>query len=112
MPLFSKVRFDQRVGSSADDELFARLGHHLHSDLDREFAELFDALHLQRLDDLRRELGIRGEFRADALDNLLHRGKVGIVGDADGQFVDHPVPAHVLDGAQGPERRHGRGAQR
>src|SRR3954452_12478570 len=103
-------RFDQRVGSSADDKLFARLGHHLHSDLDREFAELFDALHLQRFDDLRRELGIHGEFRADALDNLLHRGKVGIVGDADGEFVDDPITAHVLDGTQGSERHRVEGA--
>src|SRR3954467_11273942 len=67
---------DQRVGPPADNELFARLGHHLHPDLDSKVAELFDALHFQRLDDLWSELGVGSEFRADAFDDYLHRGKV------------------------------------
>ena len=59
---------DQRIGPPPDDELLAGLGHHLHADLDGEVAELLDALHLQRLDDVRRELGVVRQLLADLLD--------------------------------------------
>ena len=56
-----------------------------------------DTLHLQRLENVRRELRVGEQLLADLLDDLLHLVEIGIVGDADRQLVDHPVAAHVLD---------------
>src|SRR5688500_844280 len=56
---------DQGQGTAADDELLAGLGHHLEADLDAIVAELLDALHLERLDDVRCELGILRQILAD-----------------------------------------------
>jgi hypothetical protein len=50
--------FDHGKGLSPNDEILARQGHHFHSDLHREITERVDALHLQRLDDQRREFGV------------------------------------------------------
>src|SRR3954454_11841688 len=95
---------DHRVGAAADHELLARLGGELEADLDRVVAILLDALHLQRLDDVRRELGIRGELAADLLDDALHLVDVGVVSDADRRLVDHPVARVVGDLLQRSER--------
>src|SRR5262249_7850407 len=53
---------DERIGFAADDELLARFGHHLHAELNGVVAELLDALHLQRLDDVGRVFGIGGQI--------------------------------------------------
>jgi hypothetical protein len=60
-----------RPGLGANDELLARHGHHLGPDLHREITEGIDALHLQGLDDKRREFGDLGEAERDLLDQLL-----------------------------------------
>jgi len=50
--------FNHCIGLEADHELLAWQGHHLGADLHREIAQLLDALHLQWLDDERREFGV------------------------------------------------------
>ena len=45
MPFSSKAFLIRTSALSPDDELLAGHGHHFGSDLDREVAELFDALH-------------------------------------------------------------------
>ena len=94
---------DHAIGAAPDHELLARLGHHLETDLDREITQLLDPLHLERLDDVRRELRVRLQLLADLLDDPLRLVEIGIVGDADAQLVDHPVTAHVLHRAEFPE---------
>ena len=69
---------DQAISAPPDDELLARLGHHLHPNLDREIAELLDALHLQWLDDVRGELRLGHDLLAHLLDHLLDLGEVGV----------------------------------
>src|SRR5215212_7944055 len=89
-----KGLLDQGQGPAADDKLLAGFGHHLEADLDAIVAELLDALHLERLDDVRRELGILRQLLADLLDKLLCLVEIRVVGHANGQLVDHPVAAH------------------
>jgi signal transduction histidine kinase len=62
---------DHAEGTAADDELLTGLGHHLETDLNAIVAELLNALHLERLDDVRCELGILREVLANLLDQLL-----------------------------------------
>src|ERR687893_111014 len=95
---------DQCQGPAANDELLAGLGRHLEADLDTVIAELLDALHLERLDDMGCELGILRQVLADLLDQLLRLVEVGVVGHADGQLVDDPVAAHVLHRPELPVR--------
>ena len=83
MPFSAKALLEHGVGAAADDELLARLGHHLQPDLHRELAHRLDALHLQRLDDVGRELRVGHELLADLLDDLLHLVEVGVVGDVE-----------------------------
>jgi hypothetical protein len=61
-------------------------------------------LHLHRLQNIGCKLGILGEFESDLLDQLPRLVEIAVIGDADGQLVDDPIPAHVLDGAQPSER--------
>src|SRR5690606_38473646 len=89
---------------AADGELLSGLGHYLETDLDREFAELLHALHLERLDDGWRQVRVGHDLLADLLDDLLHPIEIGIVGNADRELVDHPVAAHVLHRAELAER--------
>ena len=73
-------------------------------DLHREIAERVDALHLQRLDDERREFGVLSQFQPYLLDQFSGTLDIAVIGDADRQLVDDPVAALVLDGAQQAER--------
>ena len=61
MPFSSKACLI-RTGPGGDDELLAGLGHHLETDLDAVIAELIDALHLERFDDVGREFRILRQF--------------------------------------------------
>ena len=99
-----KSRFDHGKGLAPDHELFARQGHHFHPDLDREVGEILHTLHLQRLEDQRREFRVLGQVQPDLLDQLAGAFEVAVIGDADRQLVDDPVAALVLDGAQETER--------
>ena len=82
---------DHRQCVAPDDELFPGLGHHRQPNLDREFSELLNALHLQRLDDVRAEIGIVEQLLADLLDDLLCLHEIGVVGDVQADLVDRPV---------------------
>src|SRR5206468_4537260 len=61
---------DHRQRLAADDELLARLRHHLEPDLYGEVAKLLDALHLQRLEDMGGEQRILEQLLTDLLDQL------------------------------------------
>src|ERR1700730_2619566 len=102
--VFVERLLDHRIGLAPDDELLARQGHHLHPDLDREIAEVFDTLHLQWLEDQRRELFVLLQIQPDLLDQLAGALEIAVVGDADHQLVDDPVAALVLDCTQEAER--------
>ena len=65
----------------------ARQGHHLGADLHCEIAELLDSLHLQRLEDQRREFGVLLQIQPDLLDQLTRLFEVAVVGDADRDLV-------------------------
>src|SRR6516162_7621935 len=82
----------------------ARQGHHLGADLHCEIAELLDSLHLQRLEDQRREFGVLLQIQPDLLDQLPGLFEVAVVGDADRDLGDDPIAALVLNGAQQAER--------
>jgi hypothetical protein len=70
--------FDHRIGLAPDHELLARQGHHLRPYLDREIAELLDALHFQRFADQGREFGVLGELQPDLLDQLTGEVEVAV----------------------------------
>src|SRR4051794_27566006 len=91
---------DHGERAAADHELLVWLRHHLEPKLDRIVSELFDALHLQRLEDVRRELRVGRELLADRLDELFRLLDIGVVGYADRHLVDDPVAAHVLHRAE------------
>jgi hypothetical protein len=98
-PVLVECLFDHRIGLPPDYELLARQRHHLRSDRDRIIAELVDPLHFERLDDLRCEFRVLGQIKPNLLDQLLGKFQVAIIGDADRDLVDDPVPAHVFDRA-------------
>src|ERR1700731_1229336 len=102
--VFVERLLDHRIGLAPDDELLARQGHHLHPDLDREIAEVFDTPHLQWLEDQRRELFVLLQIQSDLLDQLAGAVDIAVIGDADHQLVDDPVAALVLYGSQQAER--------
>ena len=82
MPFSSNAFLIIPVGAPADHELLARFAGELQADLDREVAILLDTLHLERVNDVRRQFGIGQQFLADLLDDPLHLVEVGVVGQA------------------------------
>src|SRR6202011_279092 len=102
--VFVERLLDHRIGLAPDDELLAGQGHHLHPDLNREIAKVLNTLHLQRLEDQRRELFVLLQIQPDLLDQLAGALEIAVVGDADHQLVDDPVTALVLDCTQEAER--------
>src|SRR5689334_6849531 len=86
--------------------LVARPSHHLHAHLDGEVAELLDALHLERLENSVLVVRVFGELLADLLHQLSRLLQVAVVGETNGELVDHPVARHVLHAAQLAERHH------
>ena len=76
----------------------ARFCHHGEAQIDAVIADSLDALHLDRLDDLRAEFRILQQFGTDDFHQLFDLGDIRVVADRNKEFVDDPVTAHVLHG--------------
>ena len=61
-----------------------------------------DPLHLQGLDDVRRQLRSACSSFPISLMIFFTLSRIGLVGDADAELVDHPVASDVLDRARPP----------
>jgi hypothetical protein len=89
--------FDEGEGASSDRELFARFGRDLEPDLNGEIAERFDALHFQRLENMRREFRIVLKRFANVFDDAPDSREIRIVRYADLDLVDNPIARIISD---------------
>ena len=86
-----------RQRGAADHRLLARLRLELGPDDQRAVLDLGDALALERLEQVRREFRVGRNLLADLLEDLADLFDIGVEGDAEGQLLDHPVAAEILD---------------